>query len=344
MSGIELPISKSIANRLLMMQAMHGDPLMEVTCSMPDDVRLLRGALSLISANRRQPVTVDCKNCGTALRFLTAYCAQLPGCDVVLDGIERMYHRPIGQLVDVLVRAGARIEYIGETGFPPLRVYGQTLTKSAVCLKRPLSSQFVSALLLAGFAVNTNCHSPYIDMTERLIDSYSLSPRSVQIEPDWSAAAFWYEYIALHGGELSLPGLHRDSIQGDRVVADLFKPVGVATVHTDSGVIIRKEGKVSPLPRVVSFCSCPDLYPAVALTYHCLHKPLIATGTGSLPLKESDRLAAVRLNTKTHSGKSFGDHRIAMALLAADMPCDDTACISKSYPLFMQQLNQLPSL
>ncbi|MCQ2348076.1 MAG: glycosyltransferase [Paludibacteraceae bacterium] len=338
--AIDLPISKSIANRLLMLQAIHGDPLLEVSCDMPDDVRLIHDVLSHLSPTcyNLPPTTYHLSNCGTAMRFLTAYCAQLEGCEVVLDGDERMHHRPIGQLVDALVRAGAHIEYIGEQGYPPLRIMGRALPRTAITLLHPQSSQFVSALLLMGFPVTTDCRSPYIAMTQHIIANYrALCIANRPLEKDWSAAAFWYEYVALHGGELELPGLSAHSVQGDKVVADLFRPLGVATTYTDTGIRIRRTGNVNGCPRVVDFTDCPDLYPAVAITYRQLAKPLIARGTASLRIKESDRIKAVQQQTTYH------DHRIAMALLAADLPCDDKECVSKSYPRFVEQLSTVNS-
>ena len=121
---IELPISKSIANRLLILQAIHGDGLLTVSdCySLPDDVRIMSEAIRQLS--ERREARIDIGNCGTAMRFLTAYCAQLDGTTVILDGVERMRHRPIGQLVDALREIGAQIDYLGAEGYPPLRIKG----------------------------------------------------------------------------------------------------------------------------------------------------------------------------------------------------------------------------
>ena len=121
---LELPISKSIANRLLILQATHGDELMPVSDSMPDDVQLLHRALTTLHNPTQSYTTLHLSNCGTAMRFLTAYCAQLDGKTVILEGVERMHHRPGGQLVDALREIGADIEYLGEEGFPPLRIKG----------------------------------------------------------------------------------------------------------------------------------------------------------------------------------------------------------------------------
>ena len=336
---IELPISKSIANRWLMLQAIHGDVLMPVSDSMPDDVQILHNALTTLKTIRTSKTIstphIDVGNCGTAMRFLTAYCAQLEGQTTILDGVERMHHRPIGQLVDALREIGADIEYLGEEGFPPLRIKGCILDKHRiVTINNPQSTQYISALLLIGANVITNSNSPYIDITQEVIKQYHLSPFSyhLSVEKDWSSAAFWYEYVALHGGEITLPGLSRDSLQGDKVVADIFNHLGVRTTYTAEGIVI-SSSPLHPTPYTLhhDFVACPDLYPAVALTCERLGVELHATGVESLPLKESDRLRAVREH------RTDADHRMAMALLVAGYEVDDTACISKSYPQFIEQ-------
>ena len=351
---IELPISKSIANRWLMLQAIHGDELMPVSDSMPDDVRIMSEAIRLLG--ERREARIDLGNCGTAMRFLTAYCAQLEGKTTILAGVERMRHRPIGQLVDALREIGADIEYLGEEGFPPLRIKGCILDKHRiVTINNPLSTQYISALLLIGANVITNSTSPYIYITQEVIKQYQFSPFSfhISVEKDWSSAAFWYEYVALHGGEITLPGLSRDSLQGDKIVADIFAHLGVRTTYTAEGItlspIAYSEASYSPLngrpiaaqaashSKILTqdFGSYPDLYPAVALTCERLGIELHATGVESLPLKESDRLRAVREH------RTDADHRMAMALLIAGYEVDDTACISKSYPQFLGEYRKL---
>ena len=337
---IELPISKSIANRLLILQAIHGDGLMTVSCDMPDDVRIMSEAIRLLG--ERREARIDLGNCGTAMRFLTAYCAQLEGQTTILDGVERMHHRPIGQLVDALREIGADIEYLGEEGFPPLRIKGCILDKRRiVTINNPQSTQFVSALLLIGANVQTDSTSPYIYITQEVIKQYQLSPFSyhLSVEKDWSSAAFWYEYVALHGGEITLPGLSRDSLQGDKVVADIFAHLGVSTQYTEEGIrIYRSQAILNSKFLIQNFSACPDLYPAVALTCERLGVELHATGVESLPLKESDRLRAVREH------RTDADHRMAMALLIAGYEVDDTACISKSYPSFIEHFRHINSL
>ena len=356
---IELPISKSIANRLLILQAIHRDGLLAVSADMPDDVQLLHKALTTLLHSTQLYSTLNLSNCGTAMRFLTAYCAQKEGQTTILDGVERMRNRPIGQLVDALRAIGAQIEYLGQEGYPPLRITGCALDKhKLVRIDNPLSTQFVSALMLIGANVQTNSTSPYISITQEIIAQYShkfkIHNSKFIIEKDWSSAAFWYEYVALHGGEIALPGLFRDSLQGDKVVADIFAQLGVQTQYTAEGITIFSTGVAdlqrSDLQGIIArstaqrsaeeilhqdFSACPDLYPAVALTCERLGITLDATGTESLPLKESDRLRAVREHLTDH------DHRMAMALLVAGYPVDDTDCIAKSYPRFLEQWQKI---
>ena len=348
---IELPISKSIANRWLMLLAIHGDELMPVSDSMPDDVLLLHRALTTLKTIKTSKTIstphIDVGNCGTAMRFLTAYCAQLEDQTTILDGVERMHHRPIGQLVDALREIGADVEYLGEEGFPPLRIKGCILDKHRiVTINSPQSTQFVSALLLIGANVHTDSTSPYITLTREMIKQWGDAAEYTSpliggvggglIEKDWSSAAFWYEYVALHGGEITLPGLFRSSIQGDKVVADIFANLGVQTHYTTDGIVI-SPSPLHPTPYTLhhDFVACPDLYPAVALTCERLGIELHATGVESLPLKESDRLRAVAEH------RTDADHRMAMALLIAGYEVDDTACISKSYPQFLEHYRQL---
>lgn len=337
---IELPISKSIANRWLMLQAIHGDGLMPVSSAMPDDVRLLHGALEALQARKQGEVlTLDLQNCGTAMRFLTAYCTQLSDCEVLLAGIERMQQRPIGQLVDALRGLGAEVEYAGKEGFPPLRIHGKVLDVAGkvVEMRQPKSSQFVSALMMIGAEVRTDSTSPYIEMTRRLIEEYAARAKDFEIERDWSAAAFWYEYVALYGGEITLRGLSMDSLQGDRAAVNVFEPLGVLSTLHPPYIHLTKRTDDFILPRAidVDFTDIPDLYPAVALTCERLGVVLHASGTACLRWKESDRLDAVAHH------RTCADHRMAMALLAAGYEVDDTACVSKSYPQFISQLCKL---
>lgn len=278
------------------MQAINGDPLMRVSADWPDDVRVMHAVLAALHEHKKgEPLTLNLKNCGTALRFLQVYlerCYQ--GEPIVLDGDARLMER---------------------NGAP--------------------TSQTTSALVLHGVDVPiTPDESPYITMSRRVVEAYP----NVPLEHDWSAAAFWYEYVAIHGGELLLEGLTDSSLQGDRVVADMYaEHFGVQTVFTPEGAVVGNQRSEIRIQKSIEidFENCPDLYPAVALTCERLGLPLHATGTERLAYKESNRLEAVALHETRH------DHRMAMALMVAGFPVDDAECVSKSYPAFMQQWKAL---
>ena len=314
---IELPISKSIANRVLIRKALRGEDVRPfASANMPEDVRVMASCLSAAA-----PASLDVGNSGTAMRFLTAYFAARPGADLIIDGCARMRERPIGQEVEALRELGADIEYADREGYPPLHIRGRQLLRHTVHISRPESTQFVSALLLIGADVTTDSQSPYIDMTRAVVKGRE------QMEPDWSAAAFWLERKALGliKEELEFPGLSDDSLQGDKVAPDIFRRIEQRQLRT------------------LDCSAFPDLVPAIAVACHQLHLDVQLTGTESLRIKESDRLQALEENfRRIEKGQfpllSYGDHRIAMAFLAAGYAVDDTECIRKSYPQFVEQL------
>ena len=193
------------------------------------------------------------------------------------------------------------------------------------------TSQTTSARILHGedIPVDPN-ESPYITMSRKIAEAYP----KVSLEADWSAAAFWYEYVAIHGGELKLEGPREDSLQGDKVVADIYaKYFGVQTIFSKGFVLVKYYASTGQVLSRIDFSHCPDLYPAVALTCEKLGIELQAIGIENLRHKESDRIEAVRLHEVRN------DHRMAMALMAADYPVsiEEQACIAKSYPNFVPQ-------
>lgn len=375
MKSVQLPISKSIANRLLIRYALlrdkHISPPLEglnvirelKPDYLPDDVRLLHDILFPHPDGSVEPnAIIDCANCGTAFRFLTAYYACQEGVSVTLIGCQRMLERPIGQEVEALRSIGADITYLGQEGFPPLAIRGCRLRGGHVTISDPVSTQFVSALLLIADQTESPLHvhcirngqpytSPYITMTEAVVRN--MPP----LELDWSSAAFWYERVALGlEDEVLLLGLTDSALQGDRAVVDFFLPLGVTTTFTPQGTLLSKS-QVSGCKLPLATCnlqSVPDLAPALAVTCHLLGIEADFTGIESLRFKECDRLAALSeikqlpltpcnlqpatcpLPLATHH-----DHRLAMAYLAAGYQVDDPACISKSYPAFLSQLTDI---
>ena len=275
---------------------------MRVSSDMPDDVIVLHDALEALQdyqkskiKNQQSPIILHLKNCGTALRFLQVHLAKC---------------------------------YPGE----PI-----TLTGDPRLMERDgkPTTQTTSALILHGESIPVSPdESPYIAMSRRLASLYR--PYMVDlIEADWSAAAFWYEYVAIHGGSLTLEGLKPDSLQGDKVVAEIYaKYFDVETEFEENGAKIKKSSIFNLQSSIsLDFERTPDLYPPIALTCERLGIQLNATGTERLRFKESDRLEAVRLHEVRN------DHRMAMSLMCADYPVsiEEQACIAKSYPNFVPQ-------
>lgn len=152
---VALPLSKSISNRQLIINALTpgASPLKETAKC--DDTDAMTAALAATDADE-----INIGAAGTAMRFLTAYFATREGRTVTLDGSERMRHRPIGPLVDALRAAGAEIAYAGEEGFPPLRITGRNLTGGDVAISASVSSQYISALLMAAPTMTEGLASP----------------------------------------------------------------------------------------------------------------------------------------------------------------------------------------
>ena len=251
---IQLPASKSISNRLLIMQALSEQGLNISNLSTAEDTVILQKLLAKIQASygMRDAVELDCSNAGTDLRFLTALLALKPG-RWVLTGGDRMKQRPVGELVEGLKQLGASIEYLGNVGFPPLLIKGRKLQSAELNINAGVSSQFISAILMTApylpegitmLLKGEIVSEPYIDMTVRLmqdcginvrkwkhkirVEPGSYSCKQITVESDWSAASFWYEAAALADKvSLDLPGLHGQSFQGDSILADAYSVFGV---------------------------------------------------------------------------------------------------------------------
>ena len=248
---INLPASKSISNRVLVIHSLSGGNSTLHNLSDCDDTQVM------INALRDMPEVIDIKAAGTAMRFMSAYLSVTEG-EHVITGTERMKHRPIGVLVDALRRLGADIEYVGEQGYPPLRIRGKQLEGGTLEVPGNISSQYISALLMIGPALRNGLElrltgdiisRPYIDLTLHVmhefgckiewssVDTISVKPqryddREYVVENDWSASSYWYEMLALSEDKESgvvLPGLRDASRQGDSVVRYLYSLLGVKT-------------------------------------------------------------------------------------------------------------------
>lgn len=318
---INLPASKSISNRVLVIHSLSGGNATLHNLSDCDDTQVM------INALRDMPEVIDIKAAGTAMRFMSAYLSVTEG-EHVITGTERMKHRPIGVLVDALRRLGADIEYVGEQGYPPLRIRGKQLEGGTLEVPGNISSQYISALLMIGPALRNGLElrltgdiisRPYIDLTLHVmhefgckiewssVDTISVKPqryddREYVVENDWSASSYWYEMLALSKDKengIVLPGLRDASRQGDSVVRYLYSLLGVKTAFKngdhgqDTKVALTRH--FSALTRMdYDFINQPDLAQTFVVTCCALGIPFHFTGLASLKIKETDRIKALK--------------------------------------------------
>lgn len=310
---IQLPSSKSICNRALIINALAGSTCRPENLSDCDDTRVMIEALT------HMPETIDIMAAGTAMRFLTAYLSVTPGTHV-LTGTERMRQRPIKILVDALRSLGAQIEYTENEGYPPLKITGKALEGHSLCLPGNVSSQYISALLMIGpmlaHGLNLELEGeiisrPYINLTLKVMKDFGAKaewtsdhtlqvapqpyhPAPYYVESDWSAASYWYEIVALskHEAVVTLPGLFAQSPQGDAKVAELFEQLGVCTQREGNSVTLKKTHPHTDRMEY-NFVNQPDLAQTFVVTCAMLDIPFRFSGLQSLKIKETDRMAAL---------------------------------------------------
>jgi 3-phosphoshikimate 1-carboxyvinyltransferase len=245
-------------------------------------------------------IILDLKASGTALRFMTAYCAVTEG-EWVLSGTERLCERPIRPLVDALRGMGAEIEYVEKEGFAPLRIVGRKLKGGRVRLDASLSSQFASALMLISDKVEGGVEieyegdvasQSYIRLTENVIEKYRSGVR-YSGERDWSSATVWYAVMAvLKEGRFLFEGLSLDSCQPDRRIVEVFEKLGVKTKAVENGVEIESGGVV--VDKLELDCkNMPDAVMYIAVAACLLGVEFEISGVETLRVKESDRIEAL---------------------------------------------------
>lgn len=311
-ASVQLPASKSISNRALILNALSYSPYDIQNLSDCDDTEVMVRALNSDSRD------FDIKAAGTAMRFLTAFLSKIVG-EWTITGTERMKNRPIKLLVDALNSLGARIEYMEKEGYPPLRIFGSALQGGEISLAGGVSSQYISALLMIaplmenGLTLHLEGNiisRPYINLTLQLMEQFGVKatwngqtikilpqeykPIRFTVESDWSAASYWYSIMALSkNAEIELLGLFKNSLQGDAAGAKLFAQLGVGTAFTDRGVVLKYNGNaVKKL--IYNFVNEPDLAQTFVVTCVLLNIPFRFTGLQSLKIKETDRIEALK--------------------------------------------------
>ncbi len=311
--SIVLPASKSIANRALIIHALSYSPYPIENLSDSDDTRVME---QVFNSNSNQ---FDIGHAGTAMRFLTAFLSQIVG-EWTITGSDRMKQRPIGILVDAITKLGARIEYIENDGFPPLKIYGSHLKGCVLELDGSVSSQYISALLMIAPTVeggltlrlkNKIMSRSYIEMTLKLMEQFGVHhvwkgngiriaeqkyiARPFYVEADWSGASYWYEMAVLaEEVDLELIGLHTESLQGDAVLAKWFEQLGILTTATENGSRLTKNGQPLPKSLQFNFIENPDVAQTFAVLCVMKQIPFHFTGLETLKIKEANRIAALQ--------------------------------------------------
>jgi 3-phosphoshikimate 1-carboxyvinyltransferase len=366
---VTLPRSKSMAARAMVAKAVTGDFRYIPEEGDCDDIRVLGEALNLLRDSRDE-VTVNVGASGTALRFITAYVAATPGLTAIVTGTDRLCQRPMNPLITALRALGAEIEPLQEDGLAPLRIRGRKLNGGNVSVDAAVSSQFVSALLLVAptfeaplrlTVENMTTSVPYIDMTiammrlnptisiertdETITVSGCYSDMDYPMEPDWSAATFFYEYMALSGRDLRFNVGDGCAVTADTAAASLQS-------DANSGAIFRDllSGAES-----IDIRDNLDMAPALLATIAMMVLPCRLIGTENLRFKESDRLAAMSEELSKISDtkgvihiSGHSDHRIAMAMAMtlpaipdATMEISGAECVDKSFPGFWNEITKL---
>ena len=388
-SVIEITGSKSESNRMLLLQALYPE-LKIVNVSNSDDSQLMTNALKATSK------FIDIHHAGTAMRFLTAFFTMQEGREVTLTGSQRMKERPIKILVDALKTLGAQIEYLESDGYPPLKILGKKLTKSKVTLQANVSSQYISALLLIASKLENGLELilkgeitsvPYIKMTLSLLEEIgvrtlfkdnliAIKPKTnksvtntLVVESDWSSASYFYSILALSkvGTEISLSSYKDNSLQGDSVLADIYKHFGVTTIFKENTLLLKKESQALK-SIALNLKNAPDIAQTIAVTCFGLGMPCDLTGLHTLKIKETDRLVALKTELEKLGGQveitnnslhlaratninnmvsiaTYNDHRMAMAFaplaLKKSIAIEDAGVVSKSYPTFWNDLKSI---
>jgi len=388
-ASIKVTGSKSETNRLLLLKALYPNLVLENT-SNSDDSAVMEKALA------ENKEVIDIHHAGTAMRFLTAYYATKENNEVVVTGSSRMKERPISVLVDALKQLGAAISYEEKEGYPPIRIKGKKITENKVSLAANISSQYISALLLIAPKLENGLEitllgeitsAPYINLTLailnelgvetsfskniiKVIPQSTLPNRQFTIESDWSSASYFYSIIALSdlGTEITLSYYKENSLQGDSILASIYKAFGVETFFSENSIRLKKIQNHNPNVVLLNLNKAPDIAQTIAVTCFGLGMGCQLTGLHTLKIKETDRLAALQIELqklgaivaitddslslepstnieKNVAIRTYQDHRMAMAFaplaLKTSLYVEEAEVVSKSYPAFWTDLKSI---
>ncbi|WP_354332650.1 3-phosphoshikimate 1-carboxyvinyltransferase [Pedobacter sp. CG_S7] len=392
---INLTGSKSESNRALVTSALSKGLVKVDNLSDADDTVVLNNILTQLVNRDDQLQHIDVGHAGTAMRFLTAYLSTIDG-QFLLTGSKRMKERPIKLLAAALTSLGAVIKYDSIEGYPPLLITGPLIQSTRnIKIRGDISSQYLSALLIIaptlpmGLSLEIEgplTSKPYVDMTLKMLEetgikhvwldnTITIAPQKhtesvLTVEPDWSAASYWYSIASLADlATITLPNLKETSLQGDSRIHEIMLPLGVKTIRKGNGFQLTKTLENSQQQEVLNLKDCPDLAQTIIVAAAAKGLNLAFTGLETLKIKETDRIKALQnelakigvalleanevytlacenLNFPARvSFKTYDDHRMAMAfaplsLLIAEVEIEDLHVVEKSYPDFWLDLQK----
>ena len=384
---IQITGSKSESNRMLLLKALYPKITLDNLSNSDDTVAMKSG----LESDKNM---VDIGHAGTSMRFLSAYYSTLENQEKILTGSSRMQERPIGVLVDALRQLGADISYLKNEGYPPLLIKGKQLRANEVRLSANISSQYITALMLIAPSLPDGLRLylegkitsiPYIEMTLSLLHKIGVdaifSGQHIQVFPkkditqithavesDWSSASYYFSMVALaKEADVSLSTYKKDSLQGDRVLMDVYQQFGVKSSIENNTLALKKQTMGSTHVQL-DLSDAPDIAQTIAVTCYGLGLSCSLTGLHTLKIKETDRLVAMQnelsklgatieitdkslhLHKRTNPIRpnvlieTYHDHRMAMAFaplgLLVPIRIQDADVVTKSYPGFWKDLEQ----
>lgn len=332
---IHIPASKSISNRLLILQYLFPEIRLKNLSTAKDTLVLQEALQSLKKSTLNKTLFLNIGHAGTAMRFLTALISTLTEKKVILDGSSRMQQRPIGTLVDVLQQMGANIKYLKKKGYPPLLIEGSNLKGDKIEISADISSQFITALLLIGPKLSDGLEIilkgktvslPYIKMTINILQKIgvqaflnenenkihisslnNVDEQIINIEGDWSSASYFYGALSLlRNREIILKNFNKKSWQGDQKVADYFLQFGIKTEYLENEKIKLIPDKHYKIPKFLNFdlINSPDLAQTLAVTCLGMGINCHLSGLQTLRIKETDRISALAIEMKKLGAKT----------------------------------------
>jgi 3-phosphoshikimate 1-carboxyvinyltransferase len=353
---IQLPGSKSISNRMLLLAALASGTTEIRDLLSSDDTQVMLAALQKLGVSWQQQgqsqtyviagaagkfssqsADLFMGNAGTAIRPLTAALAAMGG-DYTVHGVPRMHERPIGDLVDALNAAGARIDYTGQPGFPPLHIHTGDLHPHLMQVRGNVSSQFLTALLMASpliardhplriEVVGELISKPYIEITLNLMQRFGVmverddwaafriasgqqyrSPGVLHVEGDASSASYFLAAGAIAGGPVRVEGVGKSSIQGDVRFVEALEQMGAHITMGDNWIEARSGGVLKAID--ADFNHIPDAAMTIAVAALYADGTSILRNIGSWRVKETDRLSAMatelrKLGAEVEEGSDY---------------------------------------